>query len=107
MLKYWRVIILLIMVIGACLAIVMKPQYTGAQILYVSDDSPAKGVLEQGAIIHKVNGERISGPEEWNSLMKGYAGEVEITVIEPGPRYQDYDIFINDTVGIEVTEIKK
>lgn len=107
MLKYWRVIILLIMVIGACLAIVMKPQYTGAQILYISDNSPAKGILEQGAIIHKVNGEKINGPAEWKALMNGYTGEVEITIIEPGPGYKDYDIFINDTIGIEVTEIER
>ncbi len=106
MLRYWRIIILVIMILGAVMAIALKPQVTGVQIIYVTEDSPAKGTLEQGMVIYKVNGERIYGVEEWNEIVADYTGDIEITANTGGLDFEDYDFHVNDTVGIDVTEIE-
>lgn len=106
-LKYWRVLLLLIMVMAACLAIVMKPQYTGVRIAYVSDDSPAKGVLSQGMVIYGVNNERIYSEDEWNSRMMGYKGEAIITIFDTRTMTREkHSFMVNDTIGIDVVDLE-
>ncbi len=94
---------LLIMVLAGLLAIGLKPQYTGVQIAYVHEDSPAKGILQQGMIISEVNGERIQNSNEWNSLVKDYMGEIKLKVDR-----KDYKFYVNETgIGIDAIEIDK
>lgn len=103
MLKYWRIWLLVIMVVAGLLAIGLKPQYSGVQIAYVYEDSPAKGVLEQGMVISGVNGQKIASLDEWESIIKGYAGEITLRV-----ERQDYDFSVNETgIGIDVIEIDR
>ena len=93
MLKYWRLWLLLIMVLAGILAITLKPQYTGVQIAYVSDISPAKGTLQQGMIISEVNGQKIGSSEEWNAIAKDYQGEIELNVDR-----KEYEFYVNETL---------
>ena len=103
MLKYWRIWLLVIMVIGASLAIIFRPQYTGVQIAYVYDTSPAKGFLQQGMIISQVNGEKIYTVEQWSELVKDYRGNITITVEKSNYKFQ-----MNESgLGIDVIEIDK
>ncbi len=103
MLKYWRLWLLLIMVIAGAMAIGLKPQYTGVQIAYVYEDSPAKGILQQGMIISEVNGQGIRNSEDWNSLAKDYTGEMKLKVDR-----NDYKFQVNESgIGIDVMEIDR
>ena len=74
MLKYWRVWLLVIFVAASALAIGFKVYPYGrhaVEISYVSDVSPAKGVLEQGMLISTVNGATIDNVGDWNSQASG------------------------------------
>ena len=103
MLKYWRLWLLLIMVVGAILAIILKPQYVGVQIAYVYDNSPAKGVLQQGMIISHVNGERIYGVEQWDDLVRDYRGNITLTVNK-----KNYRFYVNESgLGIDVMDVDR
>lgn len=103
MLKYWRLWLLLIMVLAGLLAIGLKPQYTGVQIAYVHEDSPAKGTLEQGMIISEVNDKKVYNSDEWNSIAKDYTGEIKLKIDK-----KNYKFNINDSgVGIDVVDIDK
>ena len=104
MLKYWRLWLLLVMILGGVMAITLKPQYTGVQIAYVYEDSPAKGILQQGMIISEVNKQGIGTPEEWDTLVKNYKGNITLKVDR-----NDYRFEVNETagVGIDVIEIDK
>ncbi len=103
MLKYWRLLLLLIMVTGAILAIILKPHYVGVQVAYVYDTSPAKGVLQQGMIISHVNGEKIYRVDEWESLAKDYKGNITLTADR-----NRYKFFVNESgLGIDVMEIDR
>ncbi|UCC91542.1 MAG: hypothetical protein JSV39_04505, partial [Candidatus Aenigmatarchaeota archaeon] len=103
MLKYWRLWLLLIMVVAGAMAIGLKPQYTGVQIAYVYEDSPAKRILQQGMIISEVNGQVIRNSEEWNSLAKDYTGEMKLRVDR-----KDYKFPVNESgIGIDVMEIDR
>jgi preprotein translocase subunit SecD len=106
MLRYWRILLLIVMVAGACLAIGMKPHYDGVQIAYVTDASPAAGVLKQGMIIHEVNGEKITNEDQWNGKMHGFRGNLTLKVYDWTSRLpNDYAFFVNDSVGIDVISI--
>ncbi len=101
MLRHWRLLLLLIMVVAGAMAIGLKPQYTGVQIVYVYEDSPVKGVLQQGMIISEVNGQSIHNSDEWNLIAKDYKGEIELKVDR-----EDYKFFVNESnIGIDVMEI--
>lgn len=103
MLRHWRLLLLLIMVVAGAMAIGLKPQYTGVQIVYVYEDSPAKGVLQQGMIISEVNGQRIYNSDEWSLIAKDYKGEIELKVDR-----EDYSFFVNESsIGIDVMEIDR
>ena len=103
MLRHWRLLLLLIMVVAGLMAIALKPQYTGVQIVYVYEDSPAKGILQQGMVISEVNGQKIYNSDEWNSIAKDYKGEIELKVDR-----EDYSFFVNESsIGIDVMEIDR
>ena len=71
MIRNWRLLLLLITVIGAILAIGMKTYpygRNGVEIIYVPGESPAAGILEQGMIVTRVNGEAIKNVDDWNRL---------------------------------------
>lgn len=103
MLKYWRLWLLLIMVIGAVLAITLKPHYIGVQIAYVYDTSPAKGALQQGMIISHINGDKIYRVDEWDKLTRDYKGNITLTLEK-----KDYKFYVNESgLGIDVMEIDR
>lgn len=103
MLKYWRLWLLLVMVIGASLAIILKPQYLGVQVAYVYDTSPAKGILKQGMIITEVNGKRVHNVGEWEKLTKDYKGNITLTADR-----EKYRFYVNESnLGIDVMEIDR
>ncbi len=103
MLKYWRLLLLVIMVCASLLAIGLKPQYTGVQIVYIYDNSPAKGQLQNGMIISEANGKAIYSSEEWNSLVMDYKGDMKLKV-----NNAYYKFSVNESgIGIEVNDIDK
>jgi preprotein translocase subunit SecD len=103
MLKHWRFLLFLVMVVASLLAIGLKPQHSGVEIAYVYSDSPAKGVLQNGMIISEVDGKAISSAEEWNKVVKDYGGNITIKADK-----KDYKFHVNETgVGIEVNDIER
>jgi len=103
MLKYWRLLLLVIMVSASLLAIGLKPQYTGVQIAYIYEDSPAKGQLQNGMIISEVNGQVIRSAEEWNGIVNNYKGDMKLKVNKI-----DYKFSVNESgIGIEVNDIDR
>jgi preprotein translocase subunit SecD len=105
MLKYWRILLLVIMVSASLLAIGLKPQYTGVQVAYVYSDSPAKGTVQQGMIISEVNGKLVQNSEEWDALVKNYTGDIKLKVNK-----NEYKFHVNNSelgVGIEVNDIDR
>ncbi len=104
MLKYWRIWLLLIMVFGALLAIGLKPQYSGVQVIYVTDQSPAKLALQQGMIISEVNGEKITNADEWDRVTKDLRGNITLVVDR-----NTYQFFVNETenLGINVINLER
>ncbi len=103
MLKYWRIWLLVIMVVAGLLAIGLKPQYRGVQIAYVHEDSPARGVLQQGMIISELNDQKIESVDEWNSLVKDYRGKIKLKV-----NRKVYEFDVNETgMGIDVIDMDR
>ncbi len=105
MLKYWRIILLMIMILGAVLAIGFKiypyGRY-GVEVVYVSEDSPAKGFLEQGMLITNLNGVQVNDVEDWNARTESLSGHMEITA-----NGQSYSFNVNDTLGIQVMDMER
>ena len=105
MLKYWRIWLLIIVVFGAVLAIGLKAYPYGrsaVEIVYFSDDSPVRGVLEQGMFITAVNGNPVKNIEDWNSLTMDLKGDVILTA-----NGKDYEFFVNESLGIDVVDIER
>ncbi len=105
MLKYWRIWLLVLVVFGSVLAIGFKTYPYGrnaVEIVYFSDESPARGVLEQGMVISTVNGQTVNGLSGWEELTKGLTGEVEF--VADGRKYT---FTVNETLGIDVVDIEK
>jgi len=106
MLSYWRVWLLIIFVSASALAIGFKYYPYGrhvVEISFVSDASPAKGILEQGMFISSVNGVTIDNVDDWNNLTQYLENRsVSIRVND-----KDYKFFVNDTLGIDVMNIDR
>ena len=104
MLKYWRLMILIVCVLGSLLAIGFKlyPYVSTAEIIYVAPDSPASGILETGMIITEFNGEKISNQEDWENRIQGLTGTVNIMA-----NGQSFILIINETLGIDVRDVEK
>lgn len=82
MLKYWRIWLLVIIVLGAVFAIGLKSYPYGRQgveIAYVVPNSTAAKSLAQGMIITYLNGEPVKDLEDWNQKIGGVTGSVKIT----------------------------
>ncbi len=105
MLKYWRIWLLIIVVFGAILAVGLKAYPYGrnaVEIVYFSDDSPVRGVLEQGMLITAVNGNPVRNIEDWNSLTMGLKGQVTLKA-----NGKDYEFYVNESLGIDVVDIER
>lgn len=105
MLKHWRIILLIIVLFGAILAIGMKTYpygRNGVEIAYVSKESPARGVLEQGMIITAFNSQTVMNVDDWNRLTTEVTGNVTLRA-----NNKDYEFYVNDTLGIDVMDIER
>ena len=102
MLKYWRLWLLLVVVLGSVFAIGFTNKRYGVEVIYVTKDSPAFGVLEQGATITQVNGQQITDTDEWDSAISGISGDVSIVADN-----QNYVFFVNGTLGIETQPVQR
>ncbi|MEM5812379.1 MAG: hypothetical protein QXN71_00770 [Candidatus Aenigmatarchaeota archaeon] len=106
MMKYWRVVLLAVFVVASLLAIGLKTYPYGrnaVEIVYISESSPAKGVLEQGMIISHINGIETKGLDGWREQTKGLS-QTNVKITANG---KEYTFFVNDTLGIEVMEIER
>ena len=105
MLKYWRILLLVVTLLGATLAIGMKAypygRY-GVEILYVSQDSPASGILEQGMIVTHVNDQEIRDVGDWNSLVSQLTDSVVLRA-----NGKPYTFELNNSLGIEAMDIER
>lgn len=104
MLQYWRIWLLVIMVLGAVFAIGLKAYpygRNGVEIVYVSGDSPASGTLEQGMIITDINGVVVKGVTGWNEEVGNLTGPVSLTA-----NGREYSFYVNDTLGIDVMDME-
>jgi len=105
MLKYWRIWILIVCILGATLAIGFKVYPYGRQgveIVYVSDFSPAKGVLEQGMLISSINGNEIKNIDDWFRYATNASGNVTLIVNK-----NTYRFYVNDTLGLNVINLDR
>jgi len=106
MLKYWRVWLLILFLSASALAIGFKYYPYGrhvVEISFVSDSSPAKGVLEQGMLISAVNGAAVDSFDDWSKATQNLSsGSVSLTV-----NGKDYRFSVNDTLGIDVMDIER
>ena len=105
MLRHWRLLILLITIIGAIFAIGLKAHphgREGVEIVFVSENSPADNVLEQGMVITHINGQKIKNIDEWNAGIRAISGEFTLTV-----NGKDYSFDLNETLGIDVLPIER
>ena len=102
MLKYWRLWLLLVVVLGAVFAIGFTNKRYGVEVIYVTKSSPAFGVLEQGMTITEVNDQPVADIDEWDSALSGASGEVSLLADN-----QRYTFFVNDTLGVEVEPVQR
>jgi len=102
MIKYWRILILAVTVFGAILAIGYGPPRDGVEIVYVSSGSSAAGILSQGMIINSVNAQAVKNIKDWDAVMQDIGNN--ITVVANG---EEYEIEINETLGIDVIEVQR
>ncbi len=104
MLKYWRIWLLLIIVIGAIFAIGLKSYpygRHGVEIAYVVPNSIAKA-LEQGMLITRLNGEEVKNLSDWESKTRNLSGMVTLTANGEIFRFN-----VTDGLGIDVREIER
>jgi len=106
MLKYWRGWLLVVMVFVSIMAIGFKTYPYGreaVEIVYVSNDSAARGGLEQGMFITHLNGEGIPDVDTWNILASGIMNQ-NVTLRVNG---KNHEFSINESIGIDVIEIER
>ncbi len=105
MLQYWRIWLLVVMILGAVFAIGFKTYpygRNGVEIVYVSDDSPANRILEQGMLITGINGVVVKSVSDWNEKVRNLTGSVSLTA-----NGKEYDFYVNDTLGIDVMDMER
>lgn len=106
MLKYWRVWLLVVMVFASVMAIGFKTYPYGrdaVEIVYVSNDSSARGILEQGMFITNINGEKIPDIGTWNLITSGIRDR-NVTLRVNG---KNYEFYVNETMGIDAIDIER
>ncbi len=102
MLKYWRIWLLIIVVLGSVFAIGFTERRHGVEVLYVTKESPAFGILEQGMIISAVNNAPISNFDDWENAASGISGSVRIMADN-----REYDFLVNESLGIETQDVER
>jgi preprotein translocase subunit SecD len=103
MLKYWRILILMVTVFGAIMAIGYGPPRSGVEIMYVNSISPAAGILTQGMIISFVNAQPVSNIDDWDRLTTGLEDNVTIRT-DAG----EFTIDLNEsTLGVDVIDVQR
>ncbi|MFH1445474.1 MAG: hypothetical protein ABIF08_03270 [Nanoarchaeota archaeon] len=105
MLKYWRIIVLVVCVLGSLLAIGLKAYpygRDGVEINYISPDSPAHDILEQGMVIKQINGQNIKDLADWQKVIGDIPDSVDLTA-----NGKSYTFNISDNLGIDVSDIDK
>lgn len=102
MLKYWRIWLLLVVVLGSVFAIGFTDKRHGVEVLYVTRDSPAFGTLEQGMVISQVNGVNVKTMDDWEREITDVKGTVKIVADN-----SEYDFFVNQSLGIEVQPVER
>jgi preprotein translocase subunit SecD len=105
MLRHWRIWLMILIVFASVIAIGFKTYPFGrnaVEIVYFSDGSPARGVLEQGMVISTVNGQVVQGIEGWQELTSDLDGEVKIKADR-----KVYTFNVTDELGIDVVPIEK
>lgn len=106
MIKYWKILILLVCVFGGFMAVAFRPPVDGVEIAYISDYSPAKDILTQGMILTHANGEPIETMDDWIAVASEFSGPVQLTVDG-----KTYDFFVDKTnisdIGIDVMNAQK
>lgn len=104
MLKYWKLLILFVCVMGGVMAVIFRPPVQGVEIAYIADYSPAKDVLSQGMIISSVNGKPIRSVDDWISIAAGISGPVKIKADG-----KEYALFVDRSnvsdIGIDVINV--
>lgn len=104
MLKHWRILLLIIVVLASVFAVGMKVYphgRNGVQIAYISDTSPANGILETGDVITEINNIDVKNVEDWNNAIRN---TTSFYMIVNG---EEYNFQTNDTLGINVLEIDR
>ncbi|MBN2101813.1 MAG: hypothetical protein JW716_03005 [Candidatus Aenigmarchaeota archaeon] len=104
MIKYWKILVLLVCVFGGLMAITFRPPVDGVEIAYISDYSPAKDVLSHGMILASVNGQLIENMDQWIEIEPTLSGPVKLVV-----NGNSYDFFVDRSnisdIGIDVMNI--
>jgi len=104
MLNQWRLLILLVVLLGAVLSIGLKTYpygRNGVEVVYVTPASPAYDSIKSGMIITKLNSQLVLGAEEWNNKAANLNGSV--TLVANG---KDYSFTVNNSLGIAVMDIE-
>ncbi len=105
MLRYWRVLLLVVMVLASVFAIGLKffPYgREGVEVVYVATDSPARGILETGMVITSLGGEPVRGVDDWNARVPGLRGAVELTADG-----RERALFVNESLGVNVVPLER
>ncbi|MCD6495840.1 MAG: hypothetical protein J7K54_01075 [Candidatus Aenigmarchaeota archaeon] len=103
MLKYWRLWLLLAVVLGSLFAIGFTNKRYGAEVVYVTKTSPAFGKLQQGMIITAVNGVPVRTADEWQKETESITGTVSLDTLENGK----ISFTANGTLGIETHNVQR
>jgi len=105
MLKYWRVWLLIVMLLASIFAIGLKAfpyGREGVEVIYVSSGSPALDLIQVGDIITSFNGEPVKSLEEWNQKSSGITGPVKLTA-----NNKNIDLNVTNSLGINVIDIER
>ena len=107
MLKHWKVLLLIVVVLASLLSIGYKTYphgRDGVQIIYITENSPAYKILEPGDVITSVNNVNIKKLEDWNAAIQG---QNSFHLIINGEEQSFVVNNTNQTLGIHVSEIDR
>ena len=103
LLTYWKVWVLVLLVVGSLVSLGLKGGPSkGVEVVFISENSPAKDIIKQGSVITNFNGADITNLNDWLIETKDAKGEVDL--IADG---EEYKLKINNTLGLDVLDIQK
>ncbi|MBI4020991.1 MAG: hypothetical protein HY369_02000 [Candidatus Aenigmarchaeota archaeon] len=105
MLRYWRVWLLVIMVLASVFAIGLKTfpyGRDGVQVVYVAPGSPAKTLLTPGMVITEVNGQKVMGFDDWMEKTASLSGAVTFKA-----NGQPVTVQVNETLGVNAVALDR